>query len=128
MHVCRFPATGFSRSGAKPTLGTGATRVGLDGTAERPRSAHHRSRQGCRAIERHWLSSATRCDSSRANSSAEISTLNRVHFGIVGSPSWLGILLFPYEDLGWNKAFSDQCYELTISAGGRRLRICAIWP
>src|SRR6478752_5701824 len=42
-------------------------------------------------------------------------------------PPWLGILLFPYDDLGWNKAFSDQCYELTISAGGRRLRICAIW-
>jgi hypothetical protein len=54
--------------------------------------------------------------------------LNRVHFGIVGFPSWLGVLLFPHDDLGWNKAFSDQCYELTISAGGRRLRICAIWP
>ena len=52
--------------------------------------------------------------------------LNRVHFGTVGLSSWLGILPFPYEDLGWNKAFSDQCYELIISAGTRRLRICAI--
>src|SRR3954451_23998114 len=43
-------------------------------------------------------------------------------------PSWLAILLFPYDDLHRNKAFSDQCYELTISAGTRRLRICAIWP
>jgi hypothetical protein len=43
-------------------------------------------------------------------------------------PSWLGILLFPYEHLPWTKAFSDQCYELIINAGGRRLRICAIWP
>jgi hypothetical protein len=37
-------------------------------------------------------------------------------------------LPFPYDDLGWNKAFSDQCYELIISAGTRRLRIYAIWP
>src|SRR3954465_11239254 len=54
--------------------------------------------------------------------------LNRVHFGTVGFPSWLGILLFPYEGLRRNKAFSDQCYELTITAVARRLRICAIWP
>src|SRR3954465_8179621 len=43
-------------------------------------------------------------------------------------PSWLAILLFPYDDLHRNKAFSDQCYKLTISAGTRRLRIYAIWP
>jgi class 3 adenylate cyclase/DNA-binding transcriptional ArsR family regulator len=43
-------------------------------------------------------------------------------------PPWLRILLFRYDDLHWNKAFSDQCYELTISAGTRRLRIYAIWP
>jgi hypothetical protein len=56
------------------------------------------------------------------------SLLNRVYFGTVGLPSWLRILPFPYDDLGWNKAFSDQCYELIISAGTRRLRIYAIWP
>src|SRR4051812_20577336 len=54
--------------------------------------------------------------------------LNRVQFGTVGFPSWPRIPLFPYGDLRQNKAFSDQCYELTISAGARRLRICAIWP
>src|SRR3954453_14278813 len=54
--------------------------------------------------------------------------LNRVQFGTVGFPSWPRIPLFPYGDLRQNKAFSDQCSELTISAGARRLRIGAIWP
>src|SRR4051794_25976210 len=72
------------------------------------------------------ISEPFRQRSNSQNHCAEV--LNRVHFGTVGLPSWLGIPLFPYGDLGWNKAFSDPCYELTISAGTRRLRIYAIWP
>jgi hypothetical protein len=53
--------------------------------------------------------------------------LNRVHFEIVGF-SLAEALAVPICQSFLEQGFSDRCYELTMGAGTRQWRICAIWP
>jgi hypothetical protein len=53
--------------------------------------------------------------------------LNRVHFETVGF-SLVGARAVPICRSSLEQGFLDRCYELTMGAGTRQWRICAIWP
>lgn len=56
-----------------------------------------------------------------------VGDLNRVHFETDGfSLARAGAV--PIFRSSLEQGLSDRCYELTMGAGSRQWRICAIWP
>jgi hypothetical protein len=77
--------------------------------------------RGWRAFARHDVGNVPRCKSTQAGS------INRVHLETVGF-SLAGARAVPIFRSSLEQGLSDRCYELTMGAGSRQWRICAIWP